>query len=413
MVVAFPRHPCGCASLVVHPFGSNRLPSPAVTQTPGGQTQVGEQAEPARTPSIAAFRHEACLAHDTGTGIFEAGPSPLIEVPEQHPENADLLRNLYAALDRGPLAAQVQWREAPRAGDDELLTVHTAEHIAAVDALASVDEVVCVTGETWASAATPLAARHSAGAALAAADAAAAREAPLALAMTRPPGHHCAPGTIDGYCFYSNAALAAQRLRDLGAARVAVVDWDVHHGNGTEACFWGRGDVLSVSVHMDHGAWGHSHRQTGLVTDRGDGAGYGANLNVPLPFGAGDRAYAAAFGEVVVPALEAFRPEAIVCAQGVDASQFDPNGRMCVSMAGFHQIGSAVGEAARDLGIEALAVTREGGYARTYSALCHLACLLGLLGRPLELDDPLAYLPDDGDAHMPYVAAARAALGLS
>ena len=83
---------------------------------------------------------------------------------------------------------------------------------------------------------------------------------------------------------------------------------------------------------------------------------------------------------------------------------------MCVSMAGFHRIGTAVGEAASELGVRSLAVTREGGYARTYSALCHVACVLGLLGRPLEIDDPLAYLPDDSDAHEAYVAAARAAL---
>jgi acetoin utilization deacetylase AcuC-like enzyme len=360
--------------------------------------------------AIHAYRHEACLAHDTGEGLFEAGPSPLLAVPEQHPESPDLLRNLYAVLDRGPLAGAVAWHEAPRAGDEELLTIHTAEHIAAVDRLAAADGVVHVEGQTWASAATPEAARRSAGAALAAADAAAGGAAPLALAMTRPPGHHCAPDGIDGYCFYSNPALAAQRLRDRGAARVAVVDWDVHHGNGTEACFWERGDVLTISVHMDHRAWGHTHRQSGQAADRGSGDGYGANVNVPLPFGSGDRAYAAAIDEVVVPALRAFGPEAIVCVQGTDASQFDPNGRMCVSAAGFHRIGEAVGAAASDLGVGSLAITREGGYARTYGAICHLACLLGLLGRPLEVDDPLAYLPDDGDAHVPYISAARAAL---
>jgi acetoin utilization deacetylase AcuC-like enzyme len=274
-----------------------------------------------------------------------------------------------------------------------------------------VEGVANVEGQTWASAATPEAARRSAGAALAAAEAASAgdRPPPIALALTRPPGHHCAPDAVDGYCFYSNAALAARRLQERGAGRVAVVDWDVHHGNGTEACFWEDGSVLTVSIHMDHRAWGHGHRQEGQPGDRGVGPGAGANLNVPLPFGSGDRAYLAALDEVVAPALRAFAPEAIVCAQGVDASQFDPNGRMCVSMPGFHAIGERVGTVAAELGIASLVVTREGGYARTYSAVCHLACLLGLLGRPLELEDPLAYLPDTGDAHVPYVEAARAA----
>ena len=345
--------------------------------------------------AITAFRHPACLEHDTGAGLFEAGPHPLIEVPEAHPENADLLRNLYAALDRGPLAGEVEWREAPRASDERAARRSTrAEHIAAVDALARAEGVVHVEGQTWASAATPEAARRSAGAAIAAADRAATGEAPLAIAMTRPPGHHCAPDAIDGYCFYSNAALAARRLRDLGAERVAVVDWDVHHGNGTEACFWEDGSVLTISVHMDHRGWGHDHRQSGQVADRGAGDGLGANLNVPLPFGSGDRAYAAALDEVVVPALRCVRSrEAIVCAQGVDASQFDANGRMCVSMAGFHRIGDRRRRGRpRRSASRSLAVTREGGYARTYSALCHLACLLGLLGRPLD---------DRGSARLP------------
>ena len=360
-------------------------------------------------PAVIAFRHDDCLLHDTGTGLFEAGPSPLIAVPEAHPENADLLRNLEAALRRGSLGPDIEWREAPAADDAELLTVHTPAHVAAVEALAGVDGVVNVEGQTWASAATPLAARRSAGAALAAADAAAEGAAPVALALTRPPGHHCGPDTIDGYCFYSNAALAARRLRERGAERVAVVDWDVHHGNGTEACFWEDGSVLTISVHMDHRAWGHNHRQEGVPADRGAGAGLGANLNVALPTGSGDRAYADALDRAVLPALAEFRPQAIVCAQGTDASQFDPNGRMCVSMAGFHAIGERVGAAARDLGVGSLAVTREGGYARTYSALCHLACLLGLLGRPLDVEDPLAYLPDVSDAHVACVDEALAA----
>ena len=108
-------------------------------------------------------------------------------------------------------------------------------------------------------------ARHAvaAGAALAAADAAAGGEAPVAYACTRPPAITPPRTAIDGYCFDSRTALAAQRLRDHGAERVAVVDWDVHHGNGTQACFWERDDVLAISIHMDHRSWGPNHRRTG------------------------------------------------------------------------------------------------------------------------------------------------------
>ena len=361
-----------------------------------------------RTPPVLAWWHDDCLMHDTGAGLFEAGPSPLLAVPELHPENAERLRNVRSAID-AVLGDEVAWRQAPLATDDELRAIHPPEHIAVVEAFAQVEGVVHVGGSTFASAATPRAARLAAGAALAAADATARAEAPVAYACTRPPGHHAGPATIDGYCFYNGTALAAQRLRDHGAARVAIVDWDVHHGNGTQACFWERGDVLAISIHMDHRSWGAAHPEDGLVSERGAGSGLGATLNVPLPFGLGDRAYAAALEEVVIPALRQFAPEALVCAAGTDASQFDPNGRMCVSGPGFHAIGTAVRAAADELGIGSLAVIQEGGYARTYGAVGTVATLLGLLGRPNTVEDPIAYLPDEGEAHAPALAAAWAA----
>jgi acetoin utilization deacetylase AcuC-like enzyme len=112
---------------------------------------------------------------------------------------------------------------------------------------------------------------------------------------------------------------------------------------------------------------------------------------------------------VIRPALREFAPDAIVCAAGTDALQFDPNGRMCLSGAGFHQIGVSLRGVAKELGISALVVTQEGGYARTYGAVGTVATLLGLLGRTNVVDDPIAYLPDEGDAHVAAVAAARAA----
>ena len=132
---------------------------------------------------------------------------------------------------------------------------------------------------------------------------------------------------MDGYCLLNNAALAAQKFAAAGH-RVCVLDFDVHHGNGTQSIFYARPDVLCVSLHMNQGAWdeGTSHPETGGVDEVGTGDGVGANVNVPLDFGYGDSAYIAAFEALVVPEVDAFKPTAFVVACGVDGSQMDPNG---------------------------------------------------------------------------------------
>ena len=158
----------------------------------------------------------------------------------------------------------------------------------------------------------------------------------VAFALTRPPGHHCGPETIDGYCFFSNAALAARRLRDRGAERVAVVDWDVHHGNGTRGVLLGAtASVLTISVHMDHRAWGAQPPPGRASPPSAERTRAWARTSTcrcrsaPATGRTPTRWTASS-----LPALREFRPDAIVCAQGTDASQFDPNGRMCVSMPG-------------------------------------------------------------------------------
>ncbi len=360
--------------------------------------------------AIDVFWHDDCLRHDTGRGLFEAGPSALLDVPERHPENADRLRNLRSALERGPLRDALRFREGRHALRDELERFHDPDYVAGVEALSHTDSVDRVIGPTFASAGTWDAARAAVGCALAAADAVLDGETRLAYALVRPPGHHAARAAVDGYCFFNNAALAAQRARDRGIERVAVVDWDVHHGNGTQSGFYDRADVLTLSVHMDHRSWGRNHPEQGTPDELGAGAGRGANVNVALPYGCGDRAYAAVFEEVVAPVLRRFGPGLIVCAAGQDASQFDPNGRQCVTLAGFHAIGEAVAGLAEELCDGRVVATQEGGYGPTYSALCLVATLAGLLRRPTGLEDPLAYLPDGGAGHGGAVAATLAAL---
>jgi acetoin utilization deacetylase AcuC-like enzyme len=209
---------------------------------------------------------------------------------------------------------------------------------------------------------------------------------------------------------FSNTALAAETAIRRGVERVAIIDWDVHHGNGTQECFYDRGDVLSCSLHMPHGSWGPAHPQTGSTLEAGidDGAGY--NLNIELAYGSGDTAYAAAMQRVVFPILDHFRPGLILIAVGQDASQFDPNGRQCLSMEGFRRLGELARELADRHCDGRLALIQEGGYGRSYSALCMHATLEGVLATGPLLEDPMGYLPDDetrGDAG---IAAARGSM---
>ncbi|BAF17582.1 Os05g0440300 [Oryza sativa Japonica Group] len=220
--------------------------------------------------------------------------------------------------------------------------------------------------------------------------------AKIAYALVRPPGHHAQPDRADGYCFLNNAGLAVKLALDSGRRRVAVVDIDVHYGNGTAEGFYHTDSVLTISLHMKHGSWGPSHPQSGLVDETGEGRGLGYNLNIPLPNGSGDAGYEYAMNELVVPAIEKFRPELMVFVVGQDSSAFDPNGRQCLTMDGYRKIGQIMRGMADQHSNGQILIVQEGGYHITYSAYCLHATLEGVLNlqAPL-LDDPLGFYPDD------------------
>jgi acetoin utilization deacetylase AcuC-like enzyme len=355
---------------------------------------------------IDVFWHPAVLDHDTGRGIFEGGPSDLLEVPELHPENAERVRNMVSVLRRGPLADRLRWHDGRLAGEQELAAVHDPAYIATLrDACEQGGRVFApstlVTGESW----QPLLA--AAGTAMAAGDAVISGGSRIAYAPVRPPGHHAGPATADGYCFFNHVALVAERALAAGCERVAIIDWDVHHGNGTQACFYDRADVLTVSLHMRHGSWGPSHPQTGSAAEVGVGPGAGHNVNAELALGGGIRAYEAALTQVIRPILDQYRPDLIVGACGQDASGFDPNGRQNLLMAGFRRVGRLVAEAADGLCDGKLVLVQEGGYARTYAAYCLHATLEGVLGTGSLLADPIGYLPDDAARGDGDIAALR------
>ncbi len=355
---------------------------------------------PMSTDRLAVFHDERVLDHDTGVGMFETHPSPWLPVAEFHPENSDRIRNMHGILVNGPLGSSIDWRGASVATDEQLHRFHDREYVEFVRSVPA--------GEDWWPTSTTRfngsslqPALVSAGLAIAAAQHAWEARSTLAYALCRPPGHHAQPGTADGYCFFNNIGVAIGHLRTLGLRRAVVIDWDVHHGNGTQEGFYTDPDVLTISIHMDHGPWGPTHLQTGRAHEVGDGPGIGANMNLPLPYGAGDTTYLRVFDELVTPAVIEFQPELILVAAGQDANGFDPNGRQNVTMAGFHSLGERVRILADELTDGRIVAVQEGGYSLSYSAYCLHATLTGLLGRELDVDDPIAFLPD----HAPHLDA--------
>lgn len=359
--------------------------------------------------AMTVWWHADVLTHDTGEGLFDSGPSPLIAVPERHPESAPRIANMKRALEAGAVGAHLEWRAGRHASDEEILRFHTPEHLALLEACDATGHHFSRT--TLMTPGSMRAIRAAAGTALAAMHCVLEARSTMAHALVRPPGHHAAPAMVDGYCFLNNLAIACALAKARGIGRIAVIDWDVHHGNGTQTGFYERDDVLTISIHMDHGSWGPSHPETGGTEERGKGAGEGFNVNIPLPLGLGDNAYRLAFEDIVAPRVERFRPDLIVIANGQDANQFDPNGRQCVTVKGFHQLGTMARALALALTGGRLLSVQEGGYQSTYAALCCHAAIEGLLGLPLATPDPIAFLPDDLERAKSAVAAIASRLG--
>lgn len=205
-----------------------------------------------------------------------------------------------------------------------------------------------------------------------------------AYALSRPPGHHCLPDWPNGFCLLANIAIAIEAAIAAGlATRFAVVDWDVHHGNGTETIFYDRDDVLTISIHQEH----NYPLDTGDITDRGTGAGLGYNMNVPLPPGAGHATYLDVIERIVQPALADFRPDVIIVACGYDASSYDPLAQMLATAGTFRAMTAQMMQSAKHLCDGRLVMVHEGGYSEAYVPFCGHAVIE-------ELADSIAHAPD-------------------
>ena len=319
-----------------------------------------------------AFYADEQKRHDPKTFLSSGAPQPNPEQPERVERLLSGARAAGCEIVRprdhglGPIAAvhtpeylefleniYVRWQRIAEASEEVIPNIHPLARTGRYPASAvgqagyhMADTACPISAETWESVC------WSAWSAVEAAEAVLSGE-PAAYALCRPPGHHAFADVAGGFCFVNNSAVAAQHLRK-NAARVAILDVDLHHGNGTQGIFYARPDVLTISLHADPVRfypffWGHAD-------ERGEGAGLGYNLNLPLPRKSGDEDFLAAL-DAAFKRIHAYAPEALVVALGLDPFEGDPFGGLSVTTPGFSRIGEAIAK----LGLPTV-IVQEGGY---------------------------------------------------
>ena len=303
------------------------------------------------------YTHPACLDHDPG---------------RHHPESPARLRAVLAALD-DPEFARLERREAPEADREDLLRVHSPRHVESILGAVPKTGHVGIDADTVLSPASGEAALRAAGAVVAAVDAVVAREGDNAFCAVRPPGHHAEPLQAMGFCLFNNAAIGALRARQVhGLARVAVIDFDVHHGNGTQAAFEMDGSLFYASTH-----------QYPLYPGTGSAGetGVGNIVNVPLRPMSGSGQFRLALTQRILPALDAFRPEFVLVSAGFDAHRDDPLAQLMLDEADYTWVTERLIEIAYRHAKGRLVATLEGGYdlpALAASAAAHVRVLMSV-----------------------------------
>ncbi len=303
----------------------------------------------------ALVTHAACLDHDTGRG---------------HPERIDRLRAVLQAL-QGPQFAGLHWMEAPQADRAAIARIHDVDYIDDVLAAIPAEGHAMLDGDTIVSPGSGEAALRAAGAIIAALDHLAAGTIDNAFCAVRPPGHHAEADRAMGFCLFNNVAIGAAHARAvLGWQRVAVMDFDVHHGNGTQHSFAADGDFFYASTHQMP-----LYPGTGARSERG----VGNIANSPLPPGAGSAAFRSAMTQQVLPAIEAFRPDLILISAGFDAHRDDPLASLELETEDFAWATGELLALARQCCHGRLVSTLEGGYdlaALADSAAAHVNALM-------------------------------------
>jgi acetoin utilization deacetylase AcuC-like enzyme len=302
------------------------------------------------------FTHPDCLSHNPGEG---------------HPERPERLRSVLAALDHADFS-MLDRREAPLATNEQVARVHSMQYVEAVLAASPASGRIHLDPDTAMSPGTDLAILRAAGAVVAAVDAVMGDEDTMAFCAVRPPGHHAEPDHAMGFCLFNSVAVGAAHAQAVyGVQRIAIVDFDVHHGNGTEAMTSSRPEWLYASTHQ----W-PLYPGTGSSRDHGPHRNI---VNAPLPQGAGGAEFRDAFRDIVLPALDAFRPELLIVSAGFDAHRRDPLAGLELETEDFGWVTEQLAEIAKRHSKGRIVSSLEGGYdlsALAASAATHVRALM-------------------------------------
>lgn len=334
------------------------------------------------------FWDERCFWHAGGSYAFLVPVGGLVQplAGGGLPENPETKRRVVNLLRTTGLWDALSTQTAPEASREDLLRVHPASYLDAFKAMSDAGGGEMGLRTPFGQGGYEIAAL-SAGLASAAVTSVCSGQMTNAYALSRPPGHHCLPDWPNGFCLLNNIAVAIEKARaDRLATRFVVIDWDVHHGNGTEAIFYADPDVLTISLHQER----NYPRDTGGIQDRGEGAGLGKNVNIPLPPGAGHATYLSAMERLVLPAVRAHQPDVLIVACGFDASGVDPLSRMLAGSDTFRAMTAQVMEAADTVCEGRLVMVHEGGYSELHVPFCAHAVLEEMSGSAITAPDPLA-----------------------
>jgi acetoin utilization deacetylase AcuC-like enzyme len=302
-----------------------------------------------------------------------------------HPESPQRLHAILSALEASPIKPRLTPLEPKPISLERLQRVHAPDYVARIRQLAETGGDAWHGGETYVVSRSYDAARLAAGGLVTLVEAVVRGEVSNGFALVRPPGHHASADEGEGFCLFNNVAVAARTARaELGVARVLIVDWDLHHGQGTQYITYDDPTILYFSTHQ----YGNIYPGTGHWSEISAGPARGTNVNVPLSPGIGDAGYERIFDELLIPLARRFRPELILVSAGYDTHWLDPLGSMAVTIAGYGMMTRKLAALANELCGGRLAVSLEGGYsldALGYGALATFEALLG----DLPTGDPL------------------------